>query len=218
MEIKKFNVVEGLYIEKIPCQDLLAYGIPDNEDFYDVAEAQEYGGYHGSTISFYNIKTCEVYKPFEKERNILYGRPIYSEGLYYFLQADFNSKLISLFEFFPEKKLDVVKTFDLNSVHLYNLHLIGNKVHVTSQGEYFRCYYPEVFSFKLEGNETVSLIDEDKVYVEAWIEEGWDEKLGCASENYKYYSKVLVKDFEGNTLSEEIGQLYQDNGGNWWIS
>ena len=38
MEIKKFNVVEGLYIEKIPCQDLLAYGIPDNEDFYDVAE------------------------------------------------------------------------------------------------------------------------------------------------------------------------------------
>ena len=83
---------------------------------------------------------------------------------------------------------------------------------------YFRCYYPEVFSFKLEGNETVSLIDEDKVYVEAWIEEGWDEKLGCASENYKYYSKILVKDFEGNVLSEEIGQLYQDNDGTWWIS
>ena len=59
------------------------------------------------------------------------------------------------------KKFNVVKTFDLNSVHLYNLHLTGNKVHVTSQGEYFRCYYPEVFSFKLEENETVSLIDED---------------------------------------------------------
>ena len=54
--------------------------------------------------------------------------------------------------------------------------------------------------------------------IDRWIEEGWDEELGCASENYKYYSKVLVKDFEGNTLSEEIGQLYQDNGGNWWIS
>lgn len=64
----------------------------------------------------------------------------------------------------------------------------------------------------------MSLIDEDKVYVEAWIEEGWDEELGCASENYKYYSKVLVKDFWGNTLSEEIGQLYQNDDGTWWIS
>lgn len=54
MEIKKFNVVEGLYIEKIPCQDLLTYGIPDKGDFYDVAEAQEYGGFHNNS-SVYNV-------------------------------------------------------------------------------------------------------------------------------------------------------------------
>ena len=54
MDIKTLNVVEGLYLEKIPCQDLLAYGIEDNEDFYDVAEAQEYGGYHNNS-SVYNV-------------------------------------------------------------------------------------------------------------------------------------------------------------------
>ena len=30
--------------------------------------------------------------------------------------------------------------------------------------------------------------------------------------------KVIVKDFSGKTLSEEIGDLYQAADGTWWIA
>ena len=62
------------------------------------------------------------------------------------------------------------------------------------------------------------LIANGKVYLSAWIEEGWDDENDCASEEYKYYEKVIVRDFNGNILSEELGSLNQCEDGSWWIS
>jgi hypothetical protein len=62
------------------------------------------------------------------------------------------------------------------------------------------------------------LIDNGKVYIDAWIEEGWDDENDCATDDYKYYGKVIVKDFQGNVISEEIGSLYQGQDGTWWIA
>ena len=36
-------------------------------------------------------------------------------------------------------------------------------------------------------NESVALIDNGKVYIDAWIEEGWDDENDCATDDYKYY-------------------------------
>ena len=81
-----------------------------------------------------------------------------------------------------------------------------------------KCYYPEKISFPLEGSETVELLTDDRVYIEKWIEEGWDEKNNCATDEYKYYDKVLIKDHAGNTLSEEVGSIYQASDGTYWIA
>ena len=62
-------------------------------------------------------------------------------------------------------------------------------------------------------NESVALIDNGKVYIDAWIEEGWDDENDCATDDYKYYGKVIIKDFQGNVISEEIGSLYQGQEG-----
>ena len=102
---------------------------------------------------------------------------------------------------------------------LYNLQIVGEKVHVISQnGEVFKCYYPEKISFSLEGSETVEIVTDDRVYIEKWIEEGWDEENNCATDEYKYYDKVLIKDHAGNTLSEEVGSVYQSSDGTYWIA
>jgi hypothetical protein len=50
------------------------------------------------------------------------------------------------------------------------------------------------------------------------VEEGWNDKNDCATDNYDLYYKVIVKDFSGNTLSEEVGDLYQAADGTWWIA
>ena len=106
----------------------------------------------------------------------------------------------------------------LDKVELYNLRIVGNPVHIISQKEELRCYYPENFSFTLQPNEGVCLIENDKVYVEAWVEEGWDDENDCATNEYNYYNKVIVRDFHGNIISEEVGAMHQAADGTWWIS
>ena len=111
------------------------------------------------------------------------------------------------------------RVLTIQEVNLYNLMIVGEDVHLISQdNNVFNCYYPEKFSFKLQPNESVSVISDGKVYLEAWIEEGWDDENDRASEDYKYYDKVIVKDFEGNTISEEVGSIYQAPDGTYWIA
>ena len=74
------------------------------------------------------------------------------------------------------------------------------------------------FFFPLKHNESVIFIEDGKVYIEAWIEEGWDDENNCATDDYKYYDKIIVKDFAGNKISEEVGCLNKGPDGNWWIS
>ena len=87
-------------------------------------------------------------------------------------------------------------------------------MHVISQnGETAECYYPERFTMALTRHQTVVLIEDGKVYLEEWVEE-----QDRATDHYKYYHKVIVRDTDGNTISEEIGALYRSPDGTWWIS
>ena len=120
----------------------------------------------------------------------------------------------------PEKILEKVAELNLDDLNPYNLHIVGNPLYIISQeaGEGFRCYYPTEFFFPLKHNESVIFIEDGKVYIEAWIEEGWDDENNCATDDYKYYDKIIVKDFAGNKISEEVGCLNKGPDGNWWIS
>lgn len=216
--VRRFKEVNGKYIEKIYGQDRLAFAMSDNEDLYDLIAWSERGGYQGAVLYFYDFETGDVYRPFEKKRNVVYSRPEFADGYYYFLQGDYDAKTVVLYRYFPDDILAPVVTLPLDDVNLYNLRIVGNPVHIISQNEALRCYYPEAFSFPLEPNETVCFIEDGRVYIEAWIEEGWDDENDRATDEYNYYHKVVVKDFHGNLISEEIGALGQAADGTWWMS
>ncbi len=108
----------------------------------------------------------------------------------------------------------------MEQVNLYNLSIIGSPLYIISQetGENFQCYYPDRFSFPLNAQESVILIDDGKVYLEEWVEEGWDDENNCATNAYKYSHRIIIKDFAGNTISKNIGCLNKSADGTWWIS
>jgi hypothetical protein len=57
-------------------------------------------------------------------------------------------------------------------VELYNLRIVGTPVHLISQSEEMRCYYPEQFSIKLSVRESVIEIVDNLIYCSCWEEEG----------------------------------------------
>ncbi len=216
--IRRFRETEGRYIEKIAGQDRLAFAHSDTNDFFDLIEWSKSGGYQGSVIMFFDFETGNVYRPFAKKRNVVYSDPVYAEGFYYFLQGDYDEKKIILYRYIPEQNPEKITELNAEEVNLYNLRITGNPVHIVSQDENFECYYPEKISFTAAGNETAVLIEDRKIYFEAWIEEGWDEEKNCATDQYKYYNRIIVRDYMGRKLSEEAGSLYQAADGAWWIA
>ena len=190
----------------------------DTNDFYDLIEWSKSGGYQGSVILFFDFESGKVFKPFAKKRTVIYSNPVYAEGFYYFLQGDYDEKKISLYRYIPGKLLEKETELSTEEVSLYNLCIIGNPVHIISQEDTFVCYYPEKISFPITGHESALFIEDEKIYFESWVEEGWNDKNDCATDNYDLYYKVIVKDFSGKTLSEEIGDLYQAADGTWWIA
>lgn len=219
MKINHFEVVSGRGIEEISGQSRIGYSMSDTTDFYDMVEWLKEGGYQGSTISFYDYDNGKVYEPFEKKRNVLYGMPVYLKNSFWFLQGDFNSGKITLFKYFPDKVPERIVQLNIEDVDLYNLRIMGeDDVYITSEDDEFVSYYPESFRFSKGPNESVCMIADEKVYLSAWVEEGWDDENDCATEEYKYYEKMIVRDFEGNVLSETIGFLQQHTNGTWWIA
>ena len=53
-------------------------------------------------------------------------------------------------------------------VELYNLRIVGTPVHLISQSEEMRCYYPEQFSIKLSVRESVIEIVDNLIYCSSW--------------------------------------------------
>ena len=217
--IKKFDRIDGSYIEIIEGQSEYAFSLSDTTDFFDLIEYSEHGGYRGSTITFYNLDTGKVFEPFEVKRNVVYGKPRFINGLIYFLKVDYDDKIIMLYSFCDNAvKEEATLKLDLEKINLYNLNIIGEKLHIISQDEDFRCYYPKKFSFRLKPHESVIFIENDRIYCEEWVEEGWDDKSNSPTENYKCYDKIIVRDFNGNIVSEETGSLFKASNGIWWIS
>lgn len=162
--LKRFNEPEGTYIEKIIGQDQLAYGHSDTNDFYDLIEWSENGGYRGSVIRFYDFENGNVYVPFEKKRNTVYSDPAYADGFYYFLQGDYDKRRIVLYRYLPEKLPELVTELSTEEVNLYNLRIVGNPVHIVSQEDRFECYYPQRISFPKKVNESTAFIEDGKIY------------------------------------------------------
>ncbi|WP_414042356.1 hypothetical protein ACMGE9_08440 [Macrococcus sp. EM39E] len=103
-------------------------------------------------------------------------------------------------------------------VELYNLMIMDTDLKIVSHGKDFVCYYPESYMIPLESRESVISIDEDKVYINKWVEEGYDKDSNSFTNQYHYHEKLIIKDFSGNILSEKIGYLNSYLDDELWLS
>ena len=170
-------------------------------------------------IRFYDYQTGKVYLPFEQKKNISYGRVVFIDNSFYILQVDFNEGLANIYKYYPGESLEKVFDYKIKDLSTYNLELIGSDLHLISQdSENLEIYYPYRKTIKLAGSESVLLIDEGKVYINRWIEEGWDDENNQEGVDYRYYDKLIIKDFDSNIIEESIGNLYQRYDGTWWLA
>ncbi len=216
--IRRFSQITGRTAVPVSGQTRIAYTVSDSSDLFDLAEWEEHGGYQGSVITFLDTESGEAYTPFEKRRNVMYGVPVYEDGAVWFLQADAEKRTVTLYRYVTGQTPEEITALDMDTVDLYNLQVMGSPVHIISQRDRFTCYWPEQFSFALRPEETAVYMEDGRILVEAWTEEGWDTANGRASDTYRFYSRVIIKDQTGITLSEETGSLYRTPEGVWWIS
>lgn len=217
--VKEFSEINGSYVSLINGQSRIGYSLSEHEDFYEIPDIIDYYGvYKGSIIKFYDFETGDVFTPFELEKNVQYASPIYLGNSYYFLQADFTKKIVTIYSYFPENYLDPIEEFKMDELNLYNLGLMGETLHLISQDEKLNIYYPYRKTIDLEANESAMFIKDDKVYISAWIEEGWDDDKWLAGPNYEYYDKMIIKDMKGNTIEERRGDLFQHIDGSWRLA
>ena len=216
---KEFSEVKGEYVEEIAGQARFGYGISDMDDFFEIEDIIKHdGSYKGSVIRFYDYQTGKVYLPFEQKKNISYGRVIFIDNSFYILQVDFNEGLAHIYKYYPGEILEKITDYKIKDLSTYNLELIGSDLHLISQDdESLEIYYPYRKTIKLAGNESALLIDDEKVYINRWIEEGWDDEKDMAGEDYKYYDKLIIKDLDSNILLERLGCLHQSPDGTWWL-
>ncbi|MDU5237257.1 MAG: hypothetical protein E6192_06900 [Finegoldia magna] len=216
MDIIRLPIINGITPDLLNGTERYAYGLSDFTDSWELKDWQEHGGYQGSVLYLYDLQESKVYIPFKKKKNVIYQMPLFSDGMIYFLQVDYDDNKVNLYRVSSSLELEKITDLSIDEVNLYNIRLIGEGVHITSQDESFVCYYPESFEIKLEVNESVLCIDDEKIYLSAWIEEGVENDE--ITKDYSYYEKIRVKDKAGNLISEEIGSLTQFPDGKWRIS
>lgn len=217
---EEFSEIMGEYVEEIPGQARFGYGISDMDDFFEIEDIIKHdGSYKGSVMKFYDYQTRKVHLPFEQKENIGYGRPIFIDNSFYILQVDFNEGLANIYKYYPGETLEKISDYKLKDLSTYNLELIGSGLHLISQDdEKLEIYYPYRNTVKLDTTESALLIDDGKVYINRWIEEGWDDEKDRAGEDYSYYDTLIIKDMDSNIIEERIGNLYQRQDGTWWLA
>ena len=217
---KEFSEVKGEYVEEIAGQSRFAYSISNSDDLFEIEETVKIDGfYKGNEICFYDYKTSEIYRPFDLKKNIAYGRVIFIDNSFYILQVDFNEGLVNIYKYYPEEILEKITDYKVKDLSTYNLELVGLDLHLISQdSETLEIYYPYRKTVKLEVSESALFIDDGKVYINRWIEEGWDDEKDEAGEDYKYYDKLIIKDFDSNIIEERLGSLHQSPDGTWWLA
>lgn len=217
---KEFSEVKGEYVEEIAGQARFAYSISNSDDLFEIEETVKIVGfYKENEICFYDYKTSEIYRPFDLKKNIAYGRVIFIDNSFYILQVDFNEGLVNIYKYYPGEILEKITDYKVKDLSTYNLELVGIDLHLISQdSETLEIYYPYRKTVKLEVSESALFIDDGKVYINRWIEEGWDDEKDEAGEDYKYYDKLIIKDFDSNIIEERLGSLHQSPDGTWWLA
>lgn len=96
--------------------------------------------------------------------------------------------------------------------------LYSDPVYLLSERDEVRCYFPTPFRFPLGEHESVQFVHDGKMYLENWVEEGWDDAQDRATEDSRMYSETVVRDVSGRELSREVGGLFPSADGDGWMA
>ena len=115
IKLNRFEVVSGKYIEEISGQSRIGYSMSDTTDFYDMIEWSKKGGYQGSIISFYDYNNGKIYEPFQKQRNVLYGPPVYLKNSFWLIPKKRGSVLPHYSHRLPSRQTQCQSSYRISS-------------------------------------------------------------------------------------------------------
>ncbi|MDO5734781.1 MAG: hypothetical protein Q4P08_06620 [Eubacteriales bacterium] len=215
MKIHEFEVISGSHLAEIPNQARFFYQKSSWESLQQAYEQFQAADYPGNLLRFYDIESMELFSPFELEQAVSYGEPVYQSGKIYVPKADFRRGTVAILEYEFGAASRVFYERDIKDTQLENLYLVADPLCLISQTENLCCYYPREFSIALGEEESFRFFNDKEIYLSKWIE----EELIKDSEivDYKYYEKLIVRDFEGKVLSERAGCL-QRIGQKWYLA
>ena len=206
------------YIEPVPggTPDWY-YGISrEHGDLYEAEELFRQGRpVRGNTLCLVHYPDGSVYQPLQKQEGTYFDRPVYLNGQIFLLQADFPGGVIRIFSFSCQShETALLVSLPLAAVrNCYNLMLHISPLCLTRQGndDWFEIIWPEQVRFEIQPRESFFLRQGDRLYFNAWLEEG-------EGDDYRYWEETHIRNLQGELTEILPGDVrIMPNGEMWFL-
>ncbi len=236
MVIREISGIENGFFERVDGTSEWYYSHVSSKSFCDLYEAEEIvnDGYTfvGMNCVLIHYPDGKVFKPFEIRENIYVEKPVFLNGKIYFLEVDFDKKVMrviyidseelisSNFEDGKESNEDKFCNISIEDIkHVeaeislseaedcYNLMLKISPMMITRAGNdgYFEIIYPEKKRYNIDVREGFDFRNGDDMYFASW------------DENPEYEDFIVVRDYEsGEVKSVEKGSIFRMPNGEMW--
>lgn len=236
MVIREIKGLENGFFERVDGTSEWYYAHISSNAFCDLYEVEEIvnDGYTfvGMGCALIHYPDGKVFKPFEIRENIYVEKPVFLNGKIYFLEVDFDKKVMrviyidseelisSNFEDGKESNEDKFCNISIEDIkHVeaeislsevedcYNLMLKISPMMITRAGNdgYFEIIYPEKKRYNIDVREGFDFRNGDDMYFASW------------DENPEYEDFIVVRDYEsGEVKSVEKGSIFRMPNGEMW--
>lgn len=179
-------------------------------DLYEAEEIVSAGKvFQGMNCHLVHFPDGRVHSPFKMQENVYVEKPIWNNGELNFLVVDFNTRLINILKYIPEKqKLERLVELSLSEVKdCYNLKLEIMPLTLGRSGNdgFYQIIWPEKKNIAIGKTESVLFRDGDKLYLSEWYE------------NPEYHENVIVRDIQtGKIIEKNEGYLCRLSNNVYW--
>lgn len=179
-------------------------------DLYEAEELYKDGKtFKPNRLVFVHHPDGKLVEPIKAEEKQYFGRPTQIDGIIYVLLVDFDKQLIRIIdcgENFEHLK-DVIELPLSEVKDCYNLLLRGNPLMLTRQGgeDTFEIVWPDKVSFSIDPSESFIYRRGDKLFFSRWMEDP------------DYRKEVVIRDFSGNILEVNPGNIFITPTGEEWV-
>ncbi|MBE6043158.1 MAG: hypothetical protein E7216_02735 [Clostridium thermopalmarium] len=213
MNITKIKGISNCYPEIIVGTNEWYSCSESKGSFCDLYEAEEIINsgkvFQGMNCHLIHFPSGKVYSPFKMQENVYVEKPIWNNGELNFLVINFNTRLLNILKYIPEKqKLERLVELSLSEVKdCYNLKLEIMPLTLGRSGNdgFYQIIWPEKKNITIGETETVLFRDGDKLYLSEWYE------------NPEYHENVIVRDIRtGKIIEKSEGYLCRLANNVYW--